>query len=348
MRKFEGFLKGVNLGGWISQFDKYDEKHFETFITKEDIEYIASLGFDHVRVPVDYNVLEDEEGNIKESGFSYLEKCRKYCEECGLNMLIDLHECYGYSFDPLKADMDRKVFFYDEKLQERFFKLWREIANRFKNHQDMVAFEPLNEVVLREVKDAWNVVASKYIKMMREIVPNAYLIIGGVEYNNVLSVPLLEVPVDEKIVYNFHCYEPFIFTHQGAYWVDKMPRDFRIGYPKTLKEYRDAIIELSIDNPSAVFKEDISEIGDCFFDDIFAPAIEKAKEDNVPLYCGEYGVIDLAEPEDCLRWFVDIHSAFERYGIGCALWNYKQKDFGLVDKTFEPIKDRFIKLVTKK
>lgn len=348
MRSIKGFQKGVNLGGWISQFDKYDIKHFESFITKDDIAYIASLGFDHVRVPVDYNVLEDEEGNSIESGFEYLEKCREYCEEYKLNMLIDLHECYGYSFDPLKVGMDRRVFFYDEKLQERFLNLWRKIANRFKNHQDMVAFEPLNEVVLSEVKDAWNEVASKYIKMMRGIVPDAYLIIGGVEYNNVLSVPFLSVPIDDKIVYNFHCYEPFIFTHQGAYWVDGMPKDFRIGYPKTISEYQEATSTTGVDNSSAIFKEGIGKIGESFFDDIFAPAIEKATMDNVPLYCGEYGVIDLAEPEDALRWFVDIHAAFERYGIGCALWNYKQKDFGLVDKTFESIKDRFIKLVTKK
>ena len=69
MRRFEGFQKGVNLGGWISQFAVYDPVHFRTFITKADIAYIASLGFDHVRVPVDYNVLEDEAGNPLESGF---------------------------------------------------------------------------------------------------------------------------------------------------------------------------------------------------------------------------------------------------------------------------------------
>ena len=101
MRVFENFQKGVNLGGWISQFAKYDINHFETFITKKDIEYIASLGFDHVRVPVDYNVLEDEEGNPIESGYTYLKNCCEWCKEYGLHMLIDLHECYGYSFDPI-------------------------------------------------------------------------------------------------------------------------------------------------------------------------------------------------------------------------------------------------------
>lgn len=344
MKKFEGFQKGVNLGGWISQFAKYSKEHFETFITEKDIEYIASLGFDHVRVPVDYNVLEDEEGNVIESGFEYLKKCRKWCEKYKLNMLIDLHECYGYSFDPLKKDMDRKKFFYDAALQERFFKLWEKIANTFKDYENQVAFEPLNEVVLAEVKDAWNEVATKYIRLIRSICPKAYIVIGGVRYNNVLSVALLDVPVDDRIVYNFHCYEPMVFTHQGAYWVDYMPSDFRIGYPKTLEEYRTVSRELTDDLAGAIFSENAGEIGTDFFEKIFTPAIKAAQEKGVALYCGEYGVIDLADNEDKLRWLTDIHAVFEKYGIGKALWNYKEKDYGLVDESFESIKERFIEL----
>lgn len=345
MRNFEGFKKGVNLGGWISQFACYDEAHFDSFITKADIEDIASLGFDHVRVPVDYNVLEDEEGNKREKGFSYLENCRKWCAQYGLNMIIDLHECFGYSFDPLKKDMDRKKFFYDEELQGRFMKLWEEIAKRFSPYQDQVAFEPLNEVVLMEVADAWNAIVTKYIAMMRKIVPDSYIIIGGVCYNSVTSVPLLDFPLDDKIVYNFHCYEPMVFTHQGAYWIEGMPSDFRIGYPKTLKEYQTEGDRLDADINGAVYMEGIREIGEGFFEDIFTPAIKKASEDNVPLYCGEYGAIDLAAGEDRLRWLKDIHAVFNKYGIGRALWNYKEKDFGMQDASFASIRDRFIEIV---
>ncbi len=343
MKRFEGFLKGVNLGGWISQFAEYDVKHFETFITKDDIKNIASLGFDHVRVPVDYNVLEDENANVIESGFEYLENCRKWCEEYGLNMLIDLHECYGYSFDPLKKNMDRKKFFYDEQLQKRFMSLWEKIAIRFKDYPNQVAFEPLNEVVLFEVEDAWNHILAEYIKLIRSIANKSYIVVGGVFYNNVMSVPKLNVPVDDHIVYNFHCYEPIVFTHQGAYWQEQMPSDFRIGYPKSLKEYRDKHVEIYKDSDGAVFKEGIREIGTDFFEDIFAPAIAKAEKDNVSLYCGEYGVIDLANNDDKIRWLEDIHAVFKKYGIGRALWNYKEKDFGLVDEKFDSIRDRFIK-----
>lgn len=345
MKQLTGFMKGVNLGGWISQFAKYDKNHFDTFITEKDIDYIASLGFDHVRVPVDYNVLEDEDGAPKEDGFNYLKNCREWCEKNHLNMLIDLHECYGYSFDPLKKDMDREKFFYDDALQTRFMNLWKRIATAFKDYPDQVAFEPLNEVVLVEVADAWNEIAGRYIHMIREICPEHIIIVGGVCYNNVQSVPKLDLPVDEKVVYNFHCYEPMVFSHQSAYWMEGMPLDFHIGYPKTLEEYRRAADELPCDLGGAVFQAGIREIGPGFFEDIFAPAVEKAQKDGVCLYCGEYGVIDQADPEDRLRWMKDIHVAFEKYGIGHALWNYKQKDFGLVDESFASIKDRFIEIV---
>ena len=345
MRIFSGFQRGVNLGGWISQFAQYDPVHFDSFITEEDIARIAGLGFDHVRVPVDYNVLEDEDGTPRAEGFRHLEDCRAWCSAYGLNMLIDLHECYGYSFDPLKKDMDRRRFFYDEALQERFLKLWREIALRFRDWPEQVAFEPLNEVVLAEVAEAWNALASRYVRMMRELAPESWLVIGGVCYNSVLSVPLLSLPADERLVYNFHCYEPMIFSHQGAYWVEGMPLDFRIGYPRTLAEYRRIAASLEADLGGAVDREGIREIGEGFFEDIFAPAIEKAEADGVPLYCGEYGVIELADGEDKLRWLRDIHAVFKKYGIGHALWNYKEKDFGMQDENFAEIRDRFIEIL---
>ena len=347
MRVFEGFQKGVNLGGWISQFAVYDKAHFDSFITENDIRNIASLGFDHVRVPVDYVLLEEEDGTPKEDGLHYLGLCREWCETYGLNMLIDLHECYGYYFDPLKKGMDRERFFYDEALQERFLSLWSRIAEHFAPWPKQVAFEPLNEVVLIEVADAWNKVASNFIRHMRRIVPDSYLVIGGVCYSSVTSIPLLEIPLDDKIVYNFHCYEPLIFTHQGAYWVDNMPSDFRIGYPEDTQVYRAAVqkLNLSKDLAGAIFDDAIRQAGEGFFEDIFAPALKKAQEDQIPLYCGEYGVIDLAEKQAALRWLRDIHAVMNRYGIGRALWNYKEKDFGFEGESFADIRSQFIEIL---
>lgn len=345
MKKFEGFQKGVNLGGWISQFAKYDHEHFHNFIKKEDIAYIASLGFDHVRVPVDYNVLEDEDGNLLESGFGYLKRCFEWCREYGLHILIDLHECYGYSFEPLKIHMDRKVFFYDEALQARFLNLWKHIAEAFRDYPDEVAFEPLNEVVLWEVVDAWNLLVRRWIETIRQIAPQHYLVIGGVCYNSVLSVKLLDPPYDNKIVYNFHCYEPMIFSHQGAYWMPVFPSDYRISYPQPLEVYRKEHEHIFGEKEGTLFLENITEMGPDFFTNAFESALKAAQKFNVPLYCGEYGVIDLADNPSKIRWLKDIHTAFNRHGIGRALWNYKEKDFGFVDDSFKEIKDDFISVL---
>ena len=40
--------------------------------TEKDIKDISEMGFDHVRVPVDYIVLEDDDGNWRENGSSRL------------------------------------------------------------------------------------------------------------------------------------------------------------------------------------------------------------------------------------------------------------------------------------
>ncbi len=345
MRQFQGFQKGVNLGGWISQFAEYDHAHFQSFITEDDISYIASLGFDHIRVPVDYNVLEDEDGNSLETGFGYLKNCFSWCRKYGLHMLIDLHECYGYSFDPLKKDMDRKKFFYDEALQTRFLNLWKKIAECFKDYPDEVAFEPLNEVVLYEVADAWNSLVRKYIETIRSIAPETQIVVGGVLYNNVLTVQLLDPPYDDRIIYNFHCYEPTIFTHQGAYWMEQFPSDYRITYPQPVDVYRKETVRILNENQGTLFLDDVKEMGPGYFEIIFDSALKAAQKYDVPLYCGEYGVIDLADNPSKIRWLKDIHSAFEKYSIGHALWNYKEKDFGLVDERFKEIKDDFIAIV---
>lgn len=343
MKKFDGFMKGVNLGGWISQFDKFDIEHFDTFITEKDIEDIANIGFDHVRLPVDYVMLEEEDATRKEIGYDYIHKCINWCRTYGLHVLLDLHECYGYSFDPLKKDMDRERFFFDEDLQARFFALWKSIAKEFVEDTDVVALELLNEVVLSSVTEAWNNVARKCVEAIRTVSKDYYIVIGGANYSNVINVEKLDPPYDDRIVYNFHCYEPMIFTHQSAYWVNGMPDDFVMHYPGTLEEYRRKSDMFQRELVAAIYKEDLPEIGPDYFEYIILPAIKAAEKYDVPLYCGEYGVIDRAPLADSIRWLSDIHSIFNKYGIGRALWNYKAKDFGFADSKYPEIREEISK-----
>ena len=119
MKRWKGYEHGINLGGWFSQCDHTKER-YDGFIKESDIEKIGSWGLDHLRLPVDYNLVEDEEGNYSEEGFAYIEKVLSWCGKYGLNMVLDLHKTFGYSFDDGEQETG---FFENEDYQERFYLL---------------------------------------------------------------------------------------------------------------------------------------------------------------------------------------------------------------------------------
>ena len=156
----------------------------------------------------------------------------------------------------------------------------------------------------------------------------------------------LDAPYDENIVYNFHCYDPLIFTHQGAGWVDKMDLDFRISVDSTYGEMAKASEEQTNGIGGDLKLLDPNEkLSSAYFDKCFAEAVAVAEERNVPLYCGEYGVIECASAEDTLKWYEMISSSFNKYNIGRAAWSYREMNFGLTAPELDSVRDKLIKLL---
>ena len=338
MKFFDGFQKGVNFGGWLSQCD-YSKERLDNFITEKDFERVSNWDIDHVRVPLDYNVIQTESGEYIESGFKYIENAIEWCRKYGLNMVLDLHKTCGFIFD----DPNYVGFFGDEKLQERFYKLWEEFAKRFGKYSDMLAFELLNEVTLPEFNEVWNKVAKKAIATIREYCPDIKILLGGYHNCAIEAIFDLDLPTDKNVVFNFHCYEPTIFTHQGAYWVEGMDRNFRISYPQRADIFAEETKKTALHlTPELInYGEKVVDAG--FFINSFKPVAEYCEKHDIALYCGEYGVIDLAEPESSLRWLKDINKAFKELNIGRAIWSYKEMDFGLTDEHYKDIFDEIIK-----
>ncbi len=329
MKIWEGYQKGINLGGWLSQCC-HTKEHYETFITEEDIKKISTWDIDHVRVPIDYDLLEEKDGRYKESGFVYIDRVLEWTEKYHLNMILDLHKTAGFSFDEGEKE---EGFFESKDYQERFYKLWEKLAVRYGALKDRLAFELLNEVTDKKYMQNWLGIYDTCIRRIRAIAPDIDILVGGYYNNSVVAVPDLALPQDEHIIYNFHCYEPLIFTHQGAYWVKGMPSDFRISIRSTYRELIEAAKKYIPDQLGALgcFPEKDEPFGAEFFIEVFKDAVKVAEERNVRLYCGEHGVIDLADHEDEKQWYELIRTAFHQYHIGNAAWNYKEKDFDLSD-----------------
>ena len=340
MRSFEGYRHGINFGGWFSQCD-HSEKRYDYFIRKDDFRRIANWGLDHVRIPIDYELVLDEEYHFKESGFQRISDCIAFSKVNGLNMILDLHKTPGFSFDDGEKE---EGFFEDEKYREIFYDLWGELAKRF-GPNDNLSFELLNEITDKKYCDVWNKTAEKAIRIIREYAPDIHILVGGYYNNSVEAVKDLLEPYDDKIVYNFHCYSPLVFTHQGAYWINSMDTSFRMAFGSKNSEYRQFTDRYIGKDYKDSFAGDDKKIDASYFEKLFRQAIEVAEERDVPLYCGEYGVIDLANCDDTLKWFECISSVFEKYGIGRAMWSYKEMDFGIVDAHYDPIRRKLIKLL---
>ena len=139
-------------------------------------------------------------------------------------------------------------------------------------------------------------------------------------------------------------YEPHIFTHQGAYWMPTMDTSFRISASATFREMAEATRRM-LGDALVDFEKYPPEttLTTAFFEDFLQEAVRTAEARNVPLYCGEYGVIDNASPEDALIWFRAIHAAFKKYGIGRAAWSYHQMDFGLSDPRMDGVRADLLK-----
>ena len=347
MRQWQGYRKGINLGGWLSQCENCDRNHLDSFIREEDIRRIAAMGFDHVRIPIDYRLFETEDGSPREDGFEYLDRALEWCTACGLRILICVREAYGHKYASCIRDVDRMKFFYSMELQRRFRKFWMRIADRYAAFFGTVAFELLDEVALEEVSDAWNEAVREVLTVIRQVAPRSWVVIGGVRHNCVKAVASLDVPFDERIVYSFHCFEPFAFTHQKAYWFRRMPVDYRMGYPDSIERYREKSSVFPYEVAGLIYDSFEGNMGAHFFEQLFHSAVQEAENNHVPLYCGAYGVIDRAPAEDTIRWMNDISIVFEKYKIGRALWNYKGIDFGLQDGNLTGVRDELIEILSR-
>lgn len=342
-KEYMELKRGINFGGWLSQCNHTKER-YDTFLGKEDVAVVAGWGFDHIRLPFDYNVIEDEQGNEKASGYSYLDSMVEWCRENNLDLILDLHKASGYDFNNA-GNMEQNSLFTNDTLRKRFVNLWSRLSARYGVYEN-VAFELLNEVVEQEVASLWNSLIKEAVSAVRKNAPESKIIYGGIQWNSARTLKLLDKPADKNIIYTFHFYEPLIFTHQKAKWVPNMIMDRDIQYPGTMKYYIELSKILGYKGKDVTDASD-ADMGDSLIRHMVREAKDAADSAGVQLYCGEFGVIDQAPPPDTLNWFRDVLSVFGSNDVGYAIWTYKEMDFGIRDSHYDSIRSELLKETSK-
>ena len=317
----EGYMQGVNFGNWLCQCDG-TQKHYDEHITEADFQRVAAWGFDHVRVPFSYEVIE-------KYGFEYLDRAVMWAQNAGLNIVLDMHKEPHYDFD--NPDSSQSLMFLYEELQVEFAAYWKMIAEHFKDEGQYVAFEILNEVT-DERPVVWNRIVKKCVEAIREVSPERNIIIGGVMWNSIDSMAKLPEFKDEHVIYTFHFYEPFALTHQGASWVEASASfQQAVTYPAGLEAYLDYAAH---SGRSAALFEGLQRVDHQFLEKYIQPAVDFAAKRQVKVYVGEWGCIRNADAMSRRAYMQDVCALLKRYGIGNAVWNYRDNrdgGFSLVD-----------------
>lgn len=314
------FTKGFNLCSWfeiwspgIPNLGLYDKTTFEN---------IKELGCDVIRVPIHFEMFieDDKSYKIKPIIFEYLDKACDWAEELGIHLIIDNH-----SFNSGKYPNAKKV-------EEHLSKVWPQIAEHYKNRSNLILYEILNEPQISQQE--WEKIQTQTIKHIRSIDKNHTIVVTGADWGSLNALSGMKPYEDKNLIYTFHFYDPFIFTHQGANWTSKEVED-AAGIPFPYNKDKIPLLKGKArgswveSNLKTTYKKDGTAET---LRNQLKKAVDFSNKFNIPVWCGELGVYNLVSPEeDRNTWYKTVGSILQDFGIPFTVWGF-DGSFGVFTK----------------
>jgi len=314
-------LRGVNLGGWLmmegyilggrnipeSEFKRslarrigkdksrdFFKEYRDFFINEKDIEIMKDVGFNCVRVPFNYRLVEQDSHPYvySKERLGYLDRLVDWCEKYRIYCILDLHAAPGSQNRDWHSDSSGTALLWEKKnFQDRCISLWKKLAWRYRLRSCVAGYDVLNEPVTEDV--------TKLNKMYKDIVGNIRSVdkrhIIFIEGNNwAQNLDVLDTSYDDNIVYSIHFYHPIDFTF-----------NFRPGltYPGR------------IDGENWNKKK---------LKGLLQTYVEFVEKHKVPLLVGEFGVNSRCpECSSELKWIEDVLELFDVFNFHWTYWTYK-------------------------
>ena len=319
------FSKGVNLTGWFSGGSAHSIPFYR--FSKKDLENIKSLGCDVVRLPINLHFMTSGEPDytVDTLLYTYLDQVIDWTDELGLKLILDNHTIDGAN---------------NKNVEVPLMKIWPQMARHFKNKPTSVIYEILNEPNTFSVTD-WARIQKNVLDTIRSIDTIHTVIVTGGGWGGIWGLTQLVPLTDANLIYSFHFYDPFLFTHQAATWTTpslgdlgnvpfpydaaKMP-----ACPASLKgTWVEGSLSSSYRNDGTVSK----------LKSTIDQAINFGKKHNVQIFCGEMGVYNAKSPvADRNFWYKTVAGYLTEKEVPWTMWDY-QGGFGLFNKgsneTFE-------------
>jgi len=323
-RRAQHLRHGINTSEWFAQARDYSLERLRTYTTLDDLRLMRQLGFDHVRLSVDPAIFDcPGDWNACEP-VQYLDGVVSAALAGDLAVIVDLHPT---------SEFKRELAGGNEAV-EKFVLFWSRVAEHFAGRDpERLFFEVLNEP---EISDPyrWAGIQARVAAEIHRVAPQQTVIVSGARWSNIEDLLLLPEFREPNVIYNFHYYEPHIFTHQGAGWGTAFWRRLRqVPYPANDEELRKSAEA----QPEAYVRWRLSEYALDRWDAErigreIAFVAQWARERGVPLTCNEFGVYrNYSDPGSRMRWLADVRRALEQNHIGWTMWDYRG-GFGVVRK----------------
>jgi endoglucanase len=187
-----------------------------------------------------------------------------------------------------------------------------------------------------------NPIYAEAIRQIRLTNPNRTIFIGPSQWNGISELNNLLLPAtDTNLIVTVHCYDPFLFTHQGANWAGPDPATLGVMFPgppatpltpaagisdwatNWIADYNTLPTEGNPSSPLA-FKSKL------------AFAAQWAAYYGRPVHVGEFGAFTTSDPVSRARFYTEFRSAADAQGLGWAMWDWKAGFHYWDDTTGQP------------
>ena len=310
--------RGVNVTRWFCYGGAHDTKHFADYWTDGDFQNLRLIGARFVRLCVSPDVIY-RNGEPDKENLPYVERAIERLEKAGLVVILDLHDNGQLKVDAPGQD------------NSGFVRFWEGLARTYRGHsEDSTVFELLNEPVFTVDPHAWYELQRRTVAAIRRIDPARTIMVTSTSWSGIDTLAKMEPLPERNLVYTFHCYDPFVFTHQGATWTGEQQKALRdIPFPSSPEAVAAMISEIPTQYRGAVEDYGRQRLGKAYLRDRIESAMSWADRNRVPLVLGEFGAYPpVSPPASRGRWFDAMHDVIEELHVPNCIWGYDD-GFGL-------------------
>lgn len=305
----ENLGTGINLGNTFDAFDRINNSEIDDetawgnpVVTQEYMNDIKAKGYDSIRMPFTAFTRTDGNYNITKAYLDRYETAVNYARNAGLYVMINLHHDSSEWLNKWDGNESSAEYI-------RFCALWKQLADRFKNYDDKVMFESINEVYFLEGDDnAMNERVRKLGDAFYDIVRNS----GGSNAERMLVFPTTATNHN------------FIYSNFLADYLKGLNDPNVIA---TVHYYSTELYAFTINSGVSMFDETYNGTTARQTVDVFYNCVKKAFVDNgIGVIIGEYGLFNMGyknalEDGEVVK-FIDYmnYRARELDGISLMLW----------------------------